>query len=229
VISVLSIVQNCHPTSQSLLLLVYIALHLPTFHMNQRRASSRKENIPVRQEPSVSAPPATISVIRTNSGFPSKSFSSMLATSNAGSFSGYLARPLEALRVSLDDSVAERITLHDLAETYNLVCERLKKLIFIGLDSEQGAMALESIRTSNSVLTKALLRDISRLLSHPFSSADESQMDVDFEMQDALDSASVGQHATRVLSEIVAFPALHSLFSCKGYSLKPYFFILTLL
>ncbi|KAK7469373.1 hypothetical protein VKT23_003848 [Stygiomarasmius scandens] len=181
--------------------------------MNQRRASSRKENIPVRQEPSVSAPPATISVIRTNSGFPSKSFSSMPATSNAGSFSGYLARPLETLRVSLDDSVAERITLHDLAETYNLVCERLKKLIFIGLDSEQGAVALESIRTSNSVLTKALLRDISRLSSHPFSSADESQMDVDFEVQDALDSASVGQHATRVLSEIVAFPALHSLFS----------------
>ncbi|THV03877.1 hypothetical protein K435DRAFT_962215 [Dendrothele bispora CBS 962.96] len=207
-----------------------------------RHTRSTKENISIGQYPILSGSAldnaTRITVSHSDSKLASISSFTMPPpppmVSHAGSFSGYLARPLETLRLSLADPAAERITLHDLAETYNVTSARLKAVILIGLDSEQGAMALQSIQASSSIITKILLRDVSRLLIHPFSSADDSRMEVDSaqeeeEMQHALDLTSLGHQAIRLLSEIAAFPAIHALFSDQqlGSFLGAVFDILT--
>ncbi|KAF5330269.1 hypothetical protein D9758_014451 [Tetrapyrgos nigripes] len=205
-------------------LFVYIAFQpfmttLPGRKTHQLRAKSAKENIPLKQSLSHMSPekPFIPSTATSTPKSPLITMSPTTNTSDSGSFSGFLAAPLETLRLSLDDPSAERITLHDLAETYNVISARLREAIVkLGLDSQKGVKALESIQASNSFLTKAMLRDINRLLIDPFSEDDSAMTDEtkdDENMQYALDLSSVGHEAIRLLSQIMAFPAIHILFS----------------
>jgi hypothetical protein len=204
---------------------------MTTLHMRKHslRAKSAKENIPSIQipssDPSLEKPIPLI--FDTTPQIPSSTMLPSAKAPDAGSFSGFLNVPLKTLRISLDDST-ERITLHDLAETYNVIYSRLKEVILMGLDSLKGAKALEFIQLSNSFITKAILRDMNRLFTHPFSMDDchiiDDMMD-DEHMQYALDLTSVAHEAIRLLSQIVAFPAIQTLFSGKGLSCYSYAFL----
>lgn len=124
----------------------------------------------------------------------------------------YLLSPLETLDESLNDSHEERIGLHDLTETYNLLATRIKEILLQSSEPDQAASPLTLLAERSHVLLSALRRDVKRVLINPcaISLKERSQgMDLD-EVHYARDLTLLGQQAIRLTSELFAFPQLNA-------------------
>ncbi|GAW00156.1 hypothetical protein LENED_001656 [Lentinula edodes] len=124
----------------------------------------------------------------------------------------YLLSPLETLDESLNDSHEERIGLHDLTETYNLLATRIKEILLQSSEPDQAASPLTLLAERSHVLLSALRRDIKRVLINPRTTSPKERsqgMDLD-EVHYARDLALLGQQAIRLTSELFAFPQLNA-------------------
>lgn len=124
----------------------------------------------------------------------------------------YLLSPLETLDESLNDSHEERIGLHDLTETYNLLATRIKEILLQSSEPDQAASPLTLLAERSHVLLSALRRDVKRVLINPRTTSPKERsqgMDLD-EVHYARDLALLGQQAIRLTSELFAFPQLNA-------------------
>lgn len=157
-----------------------------------------------------------------------------------------LQSPLETLLESLSPSDSDCITLHDLAEAYNIFLHRLRYLLPslvnqppTDLNKNPTASIFTPLRAHASQLLECLQRDIRRVLVdprslesgsnpysmgynsiHPDTNPDSHDMTVD-EIQYARDLCSVSHSALHLLSMIFTFLPLRSVFPGTCFVLRP--------
>ncbi|KAJ3866862.1 hypothetical protein EV359DRAFT_79117 [Lentinula novae-zelandiae] len=190
--------------------------------MNQ--SSNVKENIPINKErykaieaehdnkkhhtshPHNNSNPPILSMASSSTTSPAEEAGNTIMSAY------YLLSPLETLDESLNDSHEERIGLHDLTETYNLLATRIKEILLQSSEPDQAASPLTLLAERSHVLLSALRRDVKRVLINPcaISLKERSQgMDLD-EVHYARDLTLLGQQAIRLTSELFAFPQLNA-------------------
>ncbi|KAJ3756507.1 hypothetical protein EV360DRAFT_84895 [Lentinula raphanica] len=143
------------------------------------------------------------------------SSSSPQATEHPTLSAHYLLAPLETLDESLNDPHEERINIHDLIETYNVLALRIKEILLRTSDSDQTAAPLTLLTERSQVLINALRRDVKRVVQNPltttlYEKGTKDGMDLEDEVYYARDLALLGQQAIRLTSELFAFPQLYS-------------------
>ncbi|KAF8645347.1 hypothetical protein AX16_007851 [Volvariella volvacea WC 439] len=134
----------------------------------------------------------------------------------------YLASPLETLLESWEDVFSEWITLHDISEAYNFLCNKFQLRAEFLLREHPRSSALEYIRLNANKLCSIICRDISRALIDVNGNINQS-LESDFglsvtslsddEFHHATSLSTLSHNALRFISTICTFPALYSLFS----------------
>jgi len=141
-------------------------------------------------------------------------------TSNAMLDVKFFSSPLDTLLESIDDHDVEYLSIHDLIEAYNAISTRFHSHVDI-IATRRLPPALSFLGEHTSSLTRALSRDIRRCFVDPShdlrttppggSFLSDASM-TDHEIQYARDLSTVCHHSLRVLSDILSFKLLYSLF-----------------
>lgn len=137
----------------------------------------------------------------------------------------YLQSPISTLLKSWDDPTPDEISMHDIAQAYATVHDRLKVLARFG-EGEACHTALETLTQNATRIGQCLLRDMARTLHNPIprpqvhhgghapesliSSAPEHSDD---DLQYAYDLSCVAQHALLLLALVARVPQFWSVFS----------------
>lgn len=136
----------------------------------------------------------------------------------------FLQSPISVLLQSLYDTLSDEISLHDLSQAYSTLCERIKTLSAVLVDSTVRPPALETLYQHSPQIYRSLRRDISRLRQNPLPQLPERNAQIpksaasttpeysDEDLKHGLDISDVGQHALLLSSFILRLPMLFNLF-----------------
>ncbi|KAF8636204.1 hypothetical protein AX17_003691 [Amanita inopinata Kibby_2008] len=133
----------------------------------------------------------------------------------------YFTSPLTTLLESLHDPDHIQIGSHDIMEAYSCFSYQIHSVAHPLMQAKQTPAALRIVKEHSSELVQVLKRDLNCTLrdssphSHnPFSLHTwESNVFSEDDLQYAVDSATLAQHALCFLSDICIFESLYSLFS----------------
>ena len=130
----------------------------------------------------------------------------------------YFLGPLQTLDASFECDKEASVSLHDIADAYKLLCQRIK-LQDEDLRSYSSFPSLKSIQEYKGTLLKSFIRDISRALQTPITSRkqdDNSTKKGGFsedEVRLARDTSLVVVSAIMALSDVLQYIPLYSIFT----------------
>ncbi|CAA7269069.1 unnamed protein product [Cyclocybe aegerita] len=138
--------------------------------------------------------------------------------------SNIFASPLKALSESLNDPDELCISIHDLIEAYNVLCNRLRSQANDIFSTTEPHPCLFAFAERSSDIMDCLARDLRRVLPSPFetqsfgggSFKNWHYPEITFSEEDlelASDNATLCYHALRFVSSIVTFTPLYNTFS----------------
>lgn len=143
----------------------------------------------------------------------------------------FLRSPILTLTLSLNDSIGEDITTHDVLDAYTILAFRLRTICSSFTGNESNIPALQALEINSDLLSCRLQRDIRRALEDPFgSSTSQSTNEPLFNTMvpsaiqphedlicAASEASTLCQRAIQIVSLAFRFPLLYSLFSGKSH------------